>query len=309
MTGNFSEIASWTLASLAYTLIASSDAHRNLDSPTHFQYLCTNFDALTQRYATTFVSNYGDVLAFSKSAICSVAKGERDPLTPAGYPDPIPKTWFISTFLAGIFTVQASFGGGARRGREASDWAGYLCWYLEDPLLINLYLPGPDVKGSGVDVESSLCARAGGYAKGPSSQYVNETARVSGDVEYEASRRLSKLFGWGMKMLLDTGDKIGFVCEDMKVRAYLYGARLIGLHAAVMWDIVCGKREVDSVEKAEQELLGAMSRLFTWQLLNGGSYEGYHQFLCENLKEESLEVVRLDGKGIKQAACNAAPKI
>lgn len=299
MHGNTSEISSWTAAAISYAIAGSAPSRTDL------QYICTNFDTLTSRYATSFASSYGDVLAFSKSAICSAANNQRDPLHPAGDDPFITPLWFMKTFLAGTFTLQA-YAGDAKNTSYFAD----MCWLLEDSLLVGLWAPGPDVNGSGVDVESSFCASAGGYAKGEYTKYTDEP--VNKEVEAQAGRLVSEVVARGVKMVASSDEQVKTICE--KLGEWGEGIKKMTLDPDVIEKVMCEKKEALPAEKASAEFLGAMSRLFTFQLLNAGNYPGlpevsypsHRQFLCENLKEDSLNAVKLDGEVIKKEACAAA---
>jgi hypothetical protein len=301
VTGDFTEISSWSAAAIAYAVTGSSPNAASL------RHVCDNFTALTTRWVSAYHTPYGDVLAFAQSAVCAAANGERDPRLPLGEANLSP-TYAIKTFLSGIFTIQAYHG-----DVNNQTYYSYQCWYLEDSLLEGLWLPnpGPDdsgrIGGGGVDVESSFCANSGGYAKGLHTQYT--TSKVSSEIQRQAGIFVSEYLARGVKLLLKDEEQIEVACRT--VREWKSGIKKFGLEVDVVEKVLCDGRGVLELEQATQEILDAMTKLFAFQLLHGGYDDSgigmsLYGFLCEAVKEESFKKVRLDGKGIKRDICNAA---
>lgn len=301
MTGDFTEISSWSAAAIAYAVVGSSP------NTTSLRYVCDDFISLTTRWLDVYPAPYGDVLAFAKSAVCSAANGERDPRLPLGELNLQP-TYSLKTFLSGIFTIQAY-----HIDVNNQTYYSYQCWYLEDSLLEGLWLPnpGPDENGKigdgGVDVESSFCANSGGYAKGPHTQYT--TAHVSAEVQKQAGILVSELLAKGVKLLLKDEDQKKIACRT--VREWKNGIKKLGLEADTIETVLCDGSGILELENASREFLSAMTNLFSFQLIHGGYDDSgigvsLYRFLCEAVKIESLTNVKLDGKAIKKDLCNVA---
>ncbi|KAF2733976.1 hypothetical protein EJ04DRAFT_553038 [Polyplosphaeria fusca] len=281
MRGNISAIASWTYAALAYATISTTNT-------TELSYLCANAAPLSSRYLSAFPETSGDVSKFAREAICNAAR------TP---PSPSP-LWYMKSYLAAAFTAQSYYG-----DRLNTTYYAQLCWFVESSLLAGVWVPCADTQESGVDAEGSFCASAGYYDKGDYSWYTNATQ--TGEVVGEAGGLVSRVMARVVGVVLGSERQREWVCGNLG--RFAEGLGRIGLKREVVEEEVCGRgKGVVEVQKARGELLSAMTDLFAFQLLKGGSDRGYPKFLCEGLKKDGLAQVGLDGARVVESACNAA---
>jgi hypothetical protein len=259
VTGDFTEISSWSTAAIAYAIVSSSP---NADLLRH---VCDNFVPLTTRWLAAYPAPYGNVLAFAKAAVCSTANGGRDPRLPLRESH-LPPTYSLKTFLSGIFTIQAY-----NVDVNNQTYYSYQCWYLEDSLLEGLWRPnpGPDenrnIGGGGVDVESSFCANSGGYAKGPHTQYT--TSKVPSEVQQQVRILISELLARGVKLLLKDEKQTYIACRT--VREWENTIKKLGLEVDVVETVLCDGRGVLDLVEASQEFLNVMTKfilisIVTW---------------------------------------------
>lgn len=207
--------------------------------------------------------------------------------------------------MGGIFAIEGYGGKPFDKEAENTQFYADMCWYTESTLLRGLWAPDFDTGEGSVDVESAWCILSGYYGKGEWSQYNagNVTANVAAQADALVSRVLARVF----KMVVKEQQQIDYVCKNYA--RYEEGITGLGLVSSVVEDLICAEknRKVVELVQARNDMLEAMTDLYILQLLNSGSYQGYHEYLCNTLRASGyLPKAGLDGKKIVDAACLAA---
>lgn len=258
--------------------------------------MCENFNDLSERYYAAFPEPSGDMARFARDAVCGKAKEKNPSPEPLSYWN----LWEMKSYLAGSFIIQSYAG-----NYQNSSYYAELCWFLESTLLTGLWAPCPDTEESGVDAESSFCASAGYYGKDDYSRYT--TATQPPEIIHQANVLVSRLMAYVLQILLKSKTQVQYLCDNFG--KYAPGIKSLGLVDDVIKDQVCGTMVVVELDVAKKGLLAAMTELFSFQLLKGGSDARFPKYLCEVLEKDGLAKVGLDGEKIVADACKAAKEI
>ena len=156
-----------------------------------------------------------------------------------------------------------------------------------------------------MDVESSFCAASGYYQKDVYFQYTKE--EQTPEVVQEGNVLVSRLMGALVRVLVESEEQVEYLCGNFG--KWAGGIRSLGLVDGVVKESVCGKKEVVELESAKKGLFDAWTDLFTFQLLKAGNDKGYHEYLCQTLKKDSLAKVGLDGEKVLAEVCKAAKEL
>jgi hypothetical protein len=295
--GNISQVTSWTGAALAYTIIGTLHDGKQL------QFVCSNFTDLAAPWATLFADPSTNVTEIAQRAICDSVANVKNIDDPDELPKYVDILWYLKTYLAGTFTIETYQGNFRNNSYYVS-----MCYYLEDSLLKDMWLPGPDDGGGAVEIEGSLCASGGYYDKGPGFIYTNET--VNATIAQQATDLVSKALARAVQVLANTDTKVAYICNRLKDESaefhWIDGLKSLGLNTDIIYDTLCSSGLARPSVQAVTDYFNVLSDLYTLQLLNGADEPTYYDYLCQTLNATGLSTMRLNGMAIKKAACDRA---
>ncbi|KAF2123204.1 hypothetical protein BDV96DRAFT_562103 [Lophiotrema nucula] len=207
----------------------------------------------------------------------------------------------MKSYLAAAFIAQSYYG-----DLHNSTYAANLCWYVESSLLEGLWIPTPDAGHGAVDAESSFCATSGYYGKDEYFQYTNATQTA--DAVVAVSGLVTKVMARVLQVVLKSEDEVEYICTNFG----RWEKRIdeLGIVSNTLKEEVCGgDGKAKDLAEAKTALLGAMTDLYSFQLLHAGNAADYPEWLCDSLKKDGLTKAGLDGTRIVGDACKAAKSL